>query len=505
MNEPVKYDVVVIGSGLGGLLCANLLAIEGMKVCVLEKNKQFGGNLQSFSRNKQILDTGVHYIGGLSKGQNLHQIFKYVGLIDKLPLKQMDTAFDRIWMGEDKNEYAIYQGWATFIENLSCQFPDEKEAIHQYYTLVKDACARFPLYQMKTDTLALAKEPAMIQSAKEVIASVTQNKKLQSILAANNLLYAGEADSTPFHQHALISNSYIESAWKCMDGGSQIAKLLVANIRRLGGAIKRNTTVTKIVEQEGLIRFVETEHNEKVLGKVFVSNMAPEDTLRITPGKIIKDLYRQRIMELENGIGSFSLHIILKEKTTPYKNHNYYYHDEGQVWNMNDYTDSDWPRGYGLYYSPNRYDEQFAASISVLTPMRFADVAAWQHSYNRTGKEADRGVDYENFKKKKTDLLLDLLEKRIPGLRKNIKACYTSTPLTNRDYIGGRDGSMYGIKKDYHDAIRTTLSPRTKIPNLYLTGQNINLHGILGTSLTAVLTCCLLLNNFSLIDKIRNA
>ena len=69
------YDIVIIGSGLGGLVSANFLAKEGYSVCVLEKNKQHGGNLQIFIRNKTIFDTGVHYIGGLDKGQTLYKIY----------------------------------------------------------------------------------------------------------------------------------------------------------------------------------------------------------------------------------------------------------------------------------------------------------------------------------------------------------------------------------------------------------------------------------------------
>ena len=74
-----RFDIVIIGSGIGGLVCGAILGMEGYKVCVLEKNRQIGGALQSFSRDKVILDSGVHYLGGLHKGQNLYQIFQYIG------------------------------------------------------------------------------------------------------------------------------------------------------------------------------------------------------------------------------------------------------------------------------------------------------------------------------------------------------------------------------------------------------------------------------------------
>ena len=67
MLSSEKYDVLIIGAGLGGLLCGAILSMEGMKVCVLEKNEQIGGSLQTFRREGLSLDTGIHYIGSLGQ------------------------------------------------------------------------------------------------------------------------------------------------------------------------------------------------------------------------------------------------------------------------------------------------------------------------------------------------------------------------------------------------------------------------------------------------------
>ena len=84
------FDVVILGSGMGGMICAAILGKEGFKVCILEKNRQIGGSLQTYVRDKVIFDSGVHYIGGLDKGQNLYQIFKYLGMMEHLRLVKMD-------------------------------------------------------------------------------------------------------------------------------------------------------------------------------------------------------------------------------------------------------------------------------------------------------------------------------------------------------------------------------------------------------------------------------
>lgn len=505
MASSKKYDVVIIGSGLGGLLCANLLAMRGLKVCLLEKNKQFGGNLQTFSRDKQVFDTGVHYIGGLEKGQTLYQVFKYAGLIGQLKLEKMEECFDRIILEDDDYVYCQAQGYEAFQNNLIRAFPEERNGIIAYCQKIQEVCNSFPLYNLtlKPQTAELYK--GNNESAASVIASFTQNEKLQAVLAGNNLLYAGDINTTPFHVHALILNSYTESSWKCVGGGSQIAKILVAAIRKNGGDIFRNTTVTAINDEEGKIAYVTTEDGRQVAGDYFISNMHPATTLALTQSSLLKGLYKKRIAGLHQSVSSFSLHIVLEKKKVPYENCNYYFHKEGQVWQLNHYTQENWPLGYGLYFTEDKLHPGFSATISVLTPMRYEEVSEWADTYNRVGKESSRGIAYEQFKEERARLLLDLIAERFPLITSNIKSFYTSTPLTNRDYIGDAEGSMYGIQKDYHDPLQTMISPRTKIPNLFLTGQNLNLHGILGTSLSAVLTCVMLTGDEGLVDRIREA
>jgi all-trans-retinol 13,14-reductase len=137
--------------------------------------------------------------------------------------------------------------------------------------------------------------------------------------------------------------------------------------------------------------------------------------------------------------------------------------------------------------------------------MRFEDVKKWEHTFNTVSNESSRGEDYEAFKKEKAEILLGVVERQFPGFRSAIKSYTTATPLSARDYIGTDDGSLYGLTKDYRDPLKTFISPRTKIPNLLLTGQNLNLHGVLGVTVSAVLTCSQILGMDYILDKIRDA
>ncbi len=503
-----EFDIIIIGSGLGGLVCANILAREGLKVLVLEKNQQFGGNLQTFSRNKIIFDTGVHYIGGLLPGQNLHKYFHYLGIADKLKLQRMNPdGYDFVTFDADANEYPYAQGDENFVKQLSLFFPEDKKAIKAYVEKMKVMCENFPLYKVEANENPVSNEHLMALKASEVINELTDNPKLRAVLAGTNFLYAGIQNKTPFYVHALSINSYIESAWRCVNGGSQISKLLIREIRSLGGTVLKHKTVVSIsADNSGEIEFVKTSDGNIYKGKHFISNIDPKKTLQLVENFPLRKSYLKRIYESEDTISSFSLYITLKPGCFPYLKHNYYhFKSEDKVWSSINYDEKNWPESYMVSFSAKSENNGFSDGISVLAYMRYEEVEKWKTTFNTVAEKDERGEEYENFKTEKTEVLLKELEKKFPQIRECILSTYVATPLTYRDYIGSSSGCMYGFAKDADFPMKNYLPPRTKIKNLLLTGQSISMHGILGVTIGAILTCSELIGRKYLIDKINGA
>ncbi len=261
---------------MGGLVCADILGREGYKVCVLEKNKQIGGCLQTYVRDKVIFDSGVHYLGGLGEGQNLYQVFKYLGIIDKLKLQKMEEdVFDKIIIENDEKEYVYAQGYENFVQHLLKEFPAEEKALRLFCEKIKEVCNKFPLYNLRTGGDMNEKNSVLEQAPGLLLNLSLPIKKLQAVLAGNNMLYVLQSDKTPFYVHAMILNSYIESSWKCIDGGSEIGKLIAKNIREHGGIIHRNTEVTKIEVEGGEVRSVKLADGSHIYGKHFYFQYAP--------------------------------------------------------------------------------------------------------------------------------------------------------------------------------------------------------------------------------------
>ncbi|PIF32150.1 all-trans-retinol 13,14-reductase [Flavobacterium sp. 9] len=499
------YDVVIVGSGLGGLVSSIILAKEGYSVCVLEKNNQYGGNLQTFVRDKTIFDTGIHYIGGLEKSQNLYQYFKYLGIIDQLNLKKLDeNGFDIISFEDDKNEYPHAQGYENFVDQLCVYFPDEKANIAAYCEKLKTICDSFPLYNVnwegKYDNEILA------LNAKETIESFTENEKLKAVLAGSNFLYAGIPDKSPFYVHALSVNSYIQSSWRCINGGSQITKQLLKQLKKHGGEFYKYKEVTRFNVENNNVTSVEMKDGTQVSGTRFISNIDPKTTLKLAGEENFRKAFFSRIQSLEGVISAFSLYLVFKPETFKYINHNYYHFKKSsEVWNAHDYDEDSWPKAFMASMNASKKQEEWAEGMTFITYMKYDDVAPWIDTFNTTVDENDRGESYEQFKSRKTAKFLAEIELKFPGITACIRSIHTSTPLSYRDYIGGHNGNMYGYVKDSGNPMKTLIPSKTKLDNLYLTGQSINMHGVLGVTIGAVVTCSEIVGKEYLITKINQA
>ena len=241
-----KYDIIIIGSGLGGLECGATLSKEGFNVCVVEKNAQFGGCFQTYQRKGHLLDTGIHYVGSLDEGQVMNQYFRYFGIMDKLKIKRLDdAAFDTIYYKGKTYDYAM--GYPKFIETICRSFPHEKENLKCYAEQLQAVGNLISVDHLKQGTLALEGMKYFCTSAAHLIADITPDPALRNVLAGSALLYGGLKDVSTFYQHAMINHSYIEGAYRFVDGSMQVSLELINVIRANGGTVLNNSEATRII------------------------------------------------------------------------------------------------------------------------------------------------------------------------------------------------------------------------------------------------------------------
>ena len=494
-----KYDVVIIGGGLGGLECGLILSKEGMSVCVLEQHHKLGGNLQCFSRDGVVFDTGMHYFGSMGDGEYLHKYLKYFGIADKLKLRKLDIdGFDTISFEGDDQEYGLSQGYDQFAGGLLQHFPEEKAAIKQYIAGIKAVTDNFPMYKPGGVESFHIPVSTLEKCAFGFLDALSQNERLKNVLAGGISLYPGHAKSTPLYVHACMRDSLISSCWRPVDGSQQIADRLAEGIESFGGSVLPSHRVKEIIVEDQQVEAVMLENGERISGNHFISNVHPVSTFKMIEEGKLRKFYRNRITRLENTWGAFSLYAVLQKDAFPYLNKNYFHYQNEGILNT-DYDQESWPNNYYFYTPASSSSDKYAESFTIIADMKFEEVSKWQGTQIN-----QRGEDYKEFKAEKTERLLVAIEKRFPGIRSKIVKTYSSTPLTFQDYTATHRGSAYGIMKDCNDPIRSIILPKTKISNLYFTGQNLNLHGMMGVTAGAVITCSELLGLKYLTNKIAN-
>lgn len=496
----MEYDVIIIGSGLSGLSCGATLSKEGLNVCVLEKNPLAGGCFQSFKRKGHILDTGIHYVGSLDEGEVLRQYFSYFGIMDKLKIRRLDEdKFDLIHFRDKAYPYAI--GHERFVDTLSREFPKEREGLREYVERLKTIGNGINTDQLKSGHLTSGDLSYFSLSAWEEIRKSTTDETLRQVLAGTAMLYAGDQEVSTFYHHAMINNSYLQGAYRFVNGSQQVADALTGVIRENGGTVRCNSEVTRLYVDDRQVSRVEINGNETLASRYVISSLHPAAmTSLIEKTPLIRKAYISRIQSLQNSYGFFSAYLIQKPGTTPYLNHNIYIHEAGNVWHASLHPEDRKIRTCMISMQPSSGNPEYTEVIYLLAPMHFEELSRWADT-----KVERRGADYKEFKARKADELVRLVEQYYPGLCKNTVAVCTATPLSYRDYTGTPDGSAYGIIKDYRNPLGTLVSTRTRLSNLFLTGQNLNVHGALGVTLSSMLTCSEILGRTYLAKKIGNA
>lgn len=480
--------ITIIGSGLGGLSCGAILAKNGHEVTVMEQGAQIGGCLQCFSRGGARFETGMHFVGSASEGQTLDRLMRYLEIRDHVSLSQLDPeGYEVIALGG--KHYRYVNGREGFIEEMASHFPHQRENLQRYFDLVEKVAGASSLHSLKYAESDIAINTAyQLRSINSVIDEIITDPTLAKVLVGNLPLYAAEKDKTPFSTHAFVTDFYNQSAWRFVGGSDSVAEALKATILRYGGKVTTKERVTKIVCDDTHAIGVETSRGERTAADVVISAAHPMRTLEMIDSKMIRPAFRNRINSIPQTVGGFSVYIEFEENAMPYMNHNFYGYDGDSPWNCETYDETTWPKGFLYMHFCQEPQPKYAKTGVVLSYMQMKDVERWKGTH--AGR---RGQDYEDLKTAKANRLLDALERQLPGTRKRIKRFYTSTPLTYQDYTGTEGGSMYGIAKDVRMGAACRVPHRTKIPNVFQTGQNINSHGMLGVLVGTIVTCSELL------------
>ncbi len=475
-----EYDVIIIGAGLGGLQCAYILAKHGQKVLVLEQDALLGGCLQTFRRDGHLFDTGFHYVGGLDNGQMLHRLFDYFNLLD-LPWHKLDpNFFDEVVISGQS--YRFVNGFDNFQDEMSRAFPACKDGIATYVDLLRQVGKNIEHSFDPRSADDVYQASLFARSAYDFLTQCAPDPRLHAVLSGTSLKLELQPATLPLYIFGQINSSFIQSAYRIHGGGMQIADTLASHIESMGGRVIRRSRVTAFENTDGLASAVFVNNGQqRFSARYFIADTHPAVAVNLLhEAGLVRKIYNKRISNLQNTFGMLTVNIVLRPNSLSYLNRNVYIYPDNNVWNIASNLSATSVPAALVSFAPPPAGQTYASVVDVLVPMDWTSVSQWFGT-----KIGDRGNDYVEFKDSFAHKAIDFVSQHIAGFASAVDKYYVSTPLTYADYTSTASGSAYGIRKDYNQTMYTILTPKTPVPNVFLTGQNLNLHGVLGTSMTS--------------------
>ena len=498
------YDVLVIGSGIGGLTTAACLSKMGKKVCVLEQHYTAGGFTHSYDRNGYEWDVGVHYIGDMGSKRTLgRRLFDYV-TENQLEWAPMDDHFDRVFLGEE--HYDLVAGKRAYRDALVEAFPQEEQAIDSYLDYMKSVKAGIRLHTLRkilppwlerrAAAMQKRKVPGYMNSTtREVLESLTSNQKLIAVLTTqwgdNGLPPARSS----FMIHSLIAQHYMHGGYYPVGGASRMAETIIPVIQAAGGEVFTYASVEKIlVDDKGATGVLMADGNE-IHARAVVSNAGVFNTF----GKLLDpdlpqlETYRERLTRVRPSMASICLYIGIQETAEALElpKTNFWVYPSEHYERELEAFDNDPAAEFPLVYIsfPSAKDPSFnerypgRATIEIVAPGPHEWFEDWADK--PWGK---RGDEYEALKEALSQRLLAKLYERLPQLEGKIDYYELSTSLSTDYFCRYDKGEIYGIDHDPQRFEQDWLKPKTDIPGLYLTGQDVITCGVVGAMVGGLLT-----------------
>lgn len=515
-----RFDAVIVGSGMGGLSVAAILAREGQAVLLLEQNSVVGGMTQSYQRDGYRWTVGLHYIGDVASPRTMtYKLFDYVtgGAVRWAPMPEL---FNRMVVGG--REYQIPAGEARYAEALKGYFPDEAQAIDDYLALVRQVSkASAPFFAQKAlpETMARAVlegacGPFHAQADRltiDVLGDLTDDHELIAVLCANWGDYSLEPSKSSFAMHCMLAKHYMNGGSYPVGGGGAFADAMTPLIEQAGGRVLHGAEVVEILVDDGRVRGVRMADGAEILCDTVISNAGVQNTF----GRLLDaDAARAAALDVKltqvvDTYAVVGLNIGFNRSAaelgfTP-----------ANIW---DHPSQD------LQANLDAHRADFAAPFpwTFITFPSTKD-PSWDQAYpGKATVEMYAYTDYRHFERwadtrwmkrgddylaRKADIQARLLESLFqfaPAARDAVDRVEVSTPLTYETFAKRQRGGFMGVESSPQRFRQDWLRARTPIEGLWLTGQDVSTDGVIGALAGGVICASAMLGK-DMMSHIRQA
>ncbi len=474
----MNYEVIIIGAGLGGLTAAAKLAKSGKKVLLLEQHYVPGGCATTFKRKDFTIEVGLHELDGFSETGFKSKIFKELGVFDHVDFIRLPEFYKSVWKNQS---FVVADSLKNIKTDLIKEFPQEEKGIVQYFNFIIGVNAEISMLpkgkfeKIVKGALFPIYFPKLVKSTRitvgEFLDDIIKDERLKLILLSNVTYYHDDPYNLSLFYFAAGQASYYQDGGYFIKGGSQkLSDYLMKFIQDNGGELKLKAKVNKIIIEKGRAVGVQYHTSNKgnedftvAHGNAIIANTAiPNLTNELLP-ETEAGLLSEQTKSLEYGPSILSLYLGFSKKPKEIGNKHYstFIIDDSveSIKDIHANNKAGFNKRSFVFVDYGMIDSGLAPdgkAVGVICTMDYYS------DWDNLDKDA-----YKSRKEEIKNILIERLEKQLPGIKEIIEYAELSTPKTIERYTLNPAGSPYGYAQTLNQSARNRLKTRSGIPGLY--------------------------------------